>query len=191
MEEIELEPVIDYWLPEEFRAGLCTENEIGKPKGPIIEARRLAQRATPIAIKALVEVARDSDSSGARVKAANALLDRGWGRPDDNRVSPEAHAAGIRALQDEMPWISARRLMYQMGARVAEDIQAKGDVLPAGPSPRETAAEAPSAAAARSNSEAGSSVATDGKTALKPANSVASIKADIRRDYGQRGSSRK
>ena len=172
-------PLVEYWMPEEYEAGLCSEKEIGKEKRPLIEARRLAQRAAPLAIKALVEVARDSDHAGARVKAANALLDRGWGRPDDNRVL-EANTARLQGIRDEMPWVSARRLMYQMEARLAEDIVPKDRAAPDELAPSEPAAEAPSTAAQHEFPEVGSRVASPAPRAS----------TDVRKEHGPRGSAR-
>jgi uncharacterized protein DUF5681 len=56
-------------------------NPSGRPKiNP--ELRDLARRHTKIALTALVEIARDAKAPpAARVAAANALLDRGYGRP--------------------------------------------------------------------------------------------------------------
>ena len=41
----------------------------------------LARKHTAAALNVLVEVAKKSDSDSARVAAANAILDRGYGRP--------------------------------------------------------------------------------------------------------------
>jgi Family of unknown function (DUF5681) len=54
-------------------------NPGGRPKA-VIDVRDLAREQTPLAIKALIEVASNPDSS-QRVQAAVALLDRGWGKP--------------------------------------------------------------------------------------------------------------
>ena len=61
----------------------------GRPKGganPTTRENRatigeLARKYANDAIKALVKVATEGDSESARVAAANALLDRGFGRP--------------------------------------------------------------------------------------------------------------
>ena len=49
------------------------------------EIRSLARSHTEIAIKVLAGIAKDGTNEGARVSAAVALLDRGWGKP------PQAH----------------------------------------------------------------------------------------------------
>jgi len=50
-----------------------------------IEIRSLARSHTKMAIKILAGIAKDGTNDAARVSAAVALLDRGWGRP------PQAH----------------------------------------------------------------------------------------------------
>lgn len=49
------------------------------------EIRSLARSHTEIAIKVLAGIAKDGTNERARVAAAVALLDRGWGKP------PQAH----------------------------------------------------------------------------------------------------
>jgi hypothetical protein len=58
-------------------------NPGGRPKLPedIKHVRELARKYTASAVAALVEVL-DGDSAAARVAAANAILDRGWGKPE-------------------------------------------------------------------------------------------------------------
>jgi hypothetical protein len=41
----------------------------------------MAQQHTALALRVLAEIAQKSDSDAARVSAANALLDRGYGKP--------------------------------------------------------------------------------------------------------------
>lgn len=61
----------------------------GRPKGAKDTATRemggtiadLARAHTSIAVSALVQVATGSDSDAAKVSAANAILDRGYGKP--------------------------------------------------------------------------------------------------------------
>jgi uncharacterized protein DUF5681 len=63
-------------------------NPGGRPK-VIAEIRQLARERGPEAIAALVKVMTKGKSEAARVSAATALLDRGWGRPkqsDDSEV---------------------------------------------------------------------------------------------------------
>ena len=49
------------------------------------DIRSLARSHTEIAIKILAGIAKDGTNDAARVSAAVALLDRGWGKP------PQAH----------------------------------------------------------------------------------------------------
>jgi hypothetical protein len=51
------------------------------------DIRSLARSHTEIAIKVLAGIAKDGTNESARVTAAVALLDRGWGKP------PQAHTA--------------------------------------------------------------------------------------------------
>ena len=58
------------------------------------DIRSLARSHTSLAIKILAGIAKDGTNDGARVAAAVALLDRGWGKPaqahtykDDKEIS--------------------------------------------------------------------------------------------------------
>lgn len=109
-------PPSKVWTLMEFHAGLCSESELGRPKPPVIHARRLAQHATPLAIKALIDVAEQQGDLPAKVKAAQAILDRGWGKPEVTQVN-------INPPEREWPsWLTSRRLAYQESSRYAEDI---------------------------------------------------------------------
>jgi hypothetical protein len=44
-------------------------------------AASIARQHTETAIAALGEICRNGENEGARIAAANALLDRGWGKP--------------------------------------------------------------------------------------------------------------
>jgi len=55
-------------------------NPNGRPR-IVAEVRDLARRHTANAIAALVAIMQKGESDAARVSAANALLDRGYGRP--------------------------------------------------------------------------------------------------------------
>jgi hypothetical protein len=55
-------------------------NPGGRPKG-YEEVRELARNYTAGAIEALAAIMRTGKSEGARIAAANALLERGWGKP--------------------------------------------------------------------------------------------------------------
>lgn len=45
------------------------------------EIRDLARKHTMKALRTLIEIAEGGENESARVTAANALLDRGWGKP--------------------------------------------------------------------------------------------------------------
>jgi len=59
-------------------------NPGGRPKLPpeVVEVRELARQHTLTAIQAIIDVAKNAKMpAAARVSAANAILDRGWGKP--------------------------------------------------------------------------------------------------------------
>jgi HEAT repeat protein len=60
-----------------------------------IDVRSLARAYTPIAIQTLGGVAQNSESDGARVSAAIALLDRGWGKA----AQPLTGAGGVEPIE--------------------------------------------------------------------------------------------
>ena len=72
-----------------FQKGM-TGNAGGRPKLPedIKHVRELARAHTEDAIYALVEVLH-GDGASAKVAAANALLDRGWGKAEQPVVGDE------------------------------------------------------------------------------------------------------
>ena len=55
-------------------------NPGGRPKADG-DIRELARRHSEAALQTLVEIAANGESESARVAAANAILDRGWGKP--------------------------------------------------------------------------------------------------------------
>src|SRR4051812_44288266 len=80
----------------------------GTPGGRVPEDRRrvreMARQHTELAINTLAEICGDVEArSAARVTAASALLDRGWGRPD-------AHDALIDATDDALRAEVRRRM---------------------------------------------------------------------------------
>ena len=82
-------------------------NPGGRPKMTLEDGRTLtdlAREHTPTAVKTLVEVMEAAGSSdAARVSAATALLDRGWGRPKQDlgveMKTDEATAALLEAAR--------------------------------------------------------------------------------------------
>ncbi|MDI6824722.1 MAG: hypothetical protein QME87_10275 [Bacillota bacterium] len=77
-----------------------TPNPGGRPK-EIAEVRELARQHTEEAISVLVEIMLDPEAKhAARVAAANALLDRGWGRPQQ-ALEVTQQDAGLRIVISE------------------------------------------------------------------------------------------
>ena len=74
-------------------------NPGGRPKLPedIKHVRELARQYTRSAIDALVEVL-TGDGAAAKVAAANALLDRGWGKPEQTISGPGEDGAHLVTL---------------------------------------------------------------------------------------------
>lgn len=69
-------------------------NPNGRPKKLLADGRSLsdvAKEHTELAIQVLVEVAQTGESDSARVTAATAILDRGWGRPSQLLGSDPEH----------------------------------------------------------------------------------------------------
>ncbi len=63
-------------------------NPGGRPKGHG-DLRELARQHTPTALATLVEICQGGENESARVAAANALLDRGWGKPAAPIAGPD------------------------------------------------------------------------------------------------------
>ena len=80
-------------------------NPGGRPK-VVAEIRQLARERGPEAIAALVKVMTEGKSEAARVAAATALLDRGWGRPNQTHEAEITHryVIEIPALMDNATW---------------------------------------------------------------------------------------
>src|SRR5215469_12410781 len=63
----------------QFRPG-TSGNPGGRPAA-LAEVKQLARQHTALAIQKLAHIAENGHSEMAQIAAANALLDRGWGRP--------------------------------------------------------------------------------------------------------------
>ena len=79
--------------PGERRGGRTA----GTPNKATATLKELAREYTAEALEALVNVVRTTDSDSARVQAANAILDRGYGKPSTVLAGDEDGGA-IRAV---------------------------------------------------------------------------------------------
>src|SRR4051812_27673059 len=87
-------------------------NPGGRPKGHG-EIRELARLHTATALATLVEICQGGENESARVAAANAILDRGWGK------------AAVPAVADDAPTV----ITFKMGTR---DLRPVEDAAPQG-----------------------------------------------------------
>lgn len=72
----------------------------GTPNRATKEIREIAQRHGPTAIRELVRLMTKSDNEATRLKAAQELLDRGYGRPvtPQEITGPEGAPVGVGLL---------------------------------------------------------------------------------------------
>lgn len=73
-------------------------NISGRPKIPV-EVRDAARAHTELAIATLAEICTSADKDSARVSAAVALLDRGWGKPLQEVAGPGGGAIPVEVKQ--------------------------------------------------------------------------------------------
>lgn len=89
-------------------------NPSGRPKTVLANGkslRELAREHTEAAIETLVDVMGDDDAPPpARVSAASALLDRGWGKPTQPLAGdPDMPALNMAIAPDEViAWLAAQ-----------------------------------------------------------------------------------
>lgn len=106
-----------------FRPGQ-SGNPRGRPKVTLADGRSLSDLAkehTETALTALISVLKDKRASAsARVQAATALLDRGWGRPHQ-AVAPSSSRL---SLADELQAAKQRELDRIFSGEDAETITA-------------------------------------------------------------------
>ena len=93
--------------PEACRKRGFQKGQVSNPKGrtPIIrEVQALAKEQTELAVNTLVEIMTSEKTTGsARVQAAVALLDRGWGRPKQSvDIKVDHDASGLAAALDAL-----------------------------------------------------------------------------------------
>jgi len=77
-------------------------NPSGRPKA-LREVVELARKKTTVAIKTLSEIAENSENDSARVRASEALLDRGWGKPVQTTAHEDnpAERKGVREMDND------------------------------------------------------------------------------------------
>ena len=84
-------------------------NPGGRPKLPedVKHVRELARLYTQQAVDALVDVL-NKGGGAARVAAANVILDRGWGKPEQTIQGPGPNGEHQFRLIEvrEMPWVA-------------------------------------------------------------------------------------
>ena len=79
-------------------------NPGGRPKA-LVDLVAVARTHTEAAIKTLSEIAQHGENEGARVRAAEALLDRGWGK------APQVVEHTARDLSDDELERRVRRIL--------------------------------------------------------------------------------
>lgn len=95
-------------------------NPGGLPKG-MAEVKEAARKLTPKAMKALEDIATNEEHpAAARVSAAIALLDRGWGKPtatvDMQGAMTISDAIDRPARESREEWIERRKRELQTSA---------------------------------------------------------------------------
>ncbi|MDM0018182.1 hypothetical protein [Variovorax saccharolyticus] len=97
-----------FWTPQDYLDKLCTADQVGLARDPAVlptvnadgsalTAREYARSVSHHAVQALLDVLR-TGSPDARIKAAQALLDRGWGRvPEEEQRESRRPPSGERA----------------------------------------------------------------------------------------------
>lgn len=72
----------------------------GVPNKATAEVKEIAQRYSEKAIKALAQIVETGESEAARVSAANAILDRAYGKPSQAVAVGGADGSPIRHVHD-------------------------------------------------------------------------------------------
>jgi len=103
------------WLPG------ASPNPGGRPKA-VVDIRDLARRYSETAVATLVSIAESGKQESARVAAASALLDRGWGRPTqplsgDDDAPPIGVSVNDREAEIERKRAAAKAMLDQAFGR--------------------------------------------------------------------------
>jgi Family of unknown function (DUF5681) len=104
-------------------------NPSGRPKSDST-IQELARAHTQEALNALVEIATKGRSESARVSAAVAILDRGWGRPPMTEYREDE--TRVKVVYVPEPCNTVEEWAERYGARVATE---SGELLPLKSSP--------------------------------------------------------
>ena len=105
------------WLPGQ------SPNPGGRPK-VVGDIRDLARQYSGAAVETLVDIAENGKQESARVAAASALLDRGWGRPTqplagDDDMPPIGISVADREAEIERKRAAAKALLAEAFGEVA------------------------------------------------------------------------
>jgi hypothetical protein len=76
----------------------CSGNAGGRPKASL-EVRALAREHTAEALNTIVEIMRSARSDSVKLAAAEAILDRGWGRPAQEITGPGEGPIQVEAMR--------------------------------------------------------------------------------------------
>jgi hypothetical protein len=82
-------------------------NPGGRPKADY-RIKELAKEKTPLALNTLAYVCEHGENEGARVAAAEALLNRGWGKPTQTIEANVTHAVAADMTDEELIDIARR-----------------------------------------------------------------------------------
>jgi len=101
----------------------CSGNAGGRPKSAET-VRDLARSHTELAVSALVAIAEGGQSESAKVAAATAILDRGWGRPTqpvsgDDEMPPIGVSVAEREAEVARRQAEARAMIDEAFGRTA------------------------------------------------------------------------
>jgi hypothetical protein len=105
-------------------------NPGGRPKG-WAAVRAAAQRASPLAIRTLIAMAKKGESGAVRIAAAVALLDRAYGKPEQ-RHTAEGVGTGLLIAGLHVSFVAPDKDHLELDA-VRED-----SALPLEPPPKPT-----------------------------------------------------
>jgi hypothetical protein len=70
----------------------------GSPNKSTAEIKAIAQPYSEQAVKTLAQIMQTGESEGARVSAANAILDRAWGKPSQAVLHSDPDGGPIKHL---------------------------------------------------------------------------------------------